>query len=171
MRTAATKAASRQASQNGNAGGTSLRSYRVAFSKRCASGELTVRSLANREPPNQADRPRLGKSQRGAAFSPRFCHVVAHPLLRGEAASPLNFTSTARPLSPRQLSGVRVLARIEGANAPPGYPYALVTKGIFVREGGVAVDCGNEHDGKIYDTVTFVVPRVYKLDLDTTSPW
>ena len=74
------------------------------------------------------------------------------------------------PLSPRQLSRVRVLAQTP-ANALPGYPYAVISKGVFVREGAVAVECGDATIGKQFDHVMFVVPRVYKLDIDTSSPW
>jgi hypothetical protein len=77
-----------------------------------------------------------------------------------------------RPLSARQLSRVRVLAHVTDPNATvPGYSYAVVSKGIFVREGAVAVECGDATTGKAFDTVTFVTPRIYKLDIDTSAPW
>jgi hypothetical protein len=70
----------------------------------------------------------------------------------------------SRPRTPRQLSGVRVLAYVPNPSVP-GYPFELVTKGIFVRDGAVAVEC----DG--FEHVTFITPRTYKLDVDTSSPW
>jgi hypothetical protein len=78
-----------------------------------------------------------------------------------------------RARSARELSGVRVLARMSRTNSSgvPGFTYELITKGIFVRDDAVAVECGDEATGRLFDRVTFVTPRSYLVDLDQGDPW
>lgn len=53
--------------------------------------------------------------------------------------------------------------------APSGYEARVVDRGVFVRSGAIAVDCGVVGSADALDTVTLVLPRAYRLD--EADPW
>jgi hypothetical protein len=74
--------------------------------------------------------------------------------------------------SARSLARVSAIAHLQDdESAPPGYRDRILHDEIFVREGAAAILCGSSMDGLRFDSVTFVVPRSYKLELDSKSPW
>jgi hypothetical protein len=70
------------------------------------------------------------------------------------------------------LARVSVLAPVPTwePGSPPGYVLKKVEEGVFVKDGAVAVNCGTWNEPR-YETVIFLLPRAYKLDLDPTEPW
>ena len=53
----------------------------------------------------------------------------------------------------------------------PTYTYRVVSEGIVISDGAIAVRCGSKRSGYAFDEVKIVVPRSYKLDLDVRDPW
>jgi hypothetical protein len=76
----------------------------------------------------------------------------------------------AANLSRVTVLGRHVASQTVGVPVPPGYLYQQITDGVFVRDGAVAVVCSTWAENP-FEAVVFVLPRQYKLDLDTANPW
>lgn len=72
------------------------------------------------------------------------------------------------------IARARVLGRRTQADRDfelPMYTYRIVTDGIAISDGAIAVHCGSKMSGYAFDEVKIIVPRSYKLDLDQRNPW
>ncbi|MFO0677527.1 MAG: hypothetical protein U0169_13410 [Polyangiaceae bacterium] len=54
---------------------------------------------------------------------------------------------------------------------PEGYTHTKVSKGVYVKDGSIAVDCGADTDPDRFDTVVLVLPKAYKVELDQSNPY
>jgi hypothetical protein len=62
-------------------------------------------------------------------------------------------------LSRRQLASVRAIGHLaSGRGAPPGYEFVVADSSMFVRDGALAVSCGNKVAAS-FDSVAFLIPR------------
>ena len=56
-------------------------------------------------------------------------------------------------------------------NRPSGFTHAQVSKGVYVKDGSIAVDCGADSDPNRFDSVVLILPRAYKVELDGANPY
>ncbi len=71
-------------------------------------------------------------------------------------------------VSRRQLASVRAVGHVAPGSAPPGYEFVVADSSMFVRDGALAVSCGNKGTAS-FDSVAFLVPRLL-TELERRAP-
>jgi hypothetical protein len=73
-------------------------------------------------------------------------------------------------VSRRQLASVRAIGHVpQGTSAPPGYEFVVADSSMFVRDGALAVSCGNEVVAS-FDSIAFLVPRLIAHPIEGPKP-
>ena len=99
----------------------------------------------------------------------REAHASQHVLVVANESCSHTYTSGSQTLSyaehaypgltMHELASIQIVGHLSGQQSPPaGYSHALASASPFVRDGAVAVVCGDKAASR-YDSVTFLLPE------------
>jgi hypothetical protein len=103
----------------------------------------------------------LRGEEAASAAPPWFSDIVtescAHTFTSG--LETVAYAEHAYPGVPRRaLAGVKAVGHLASQQgAPPGYEFLVAESSVFIKDGAVAVRCGNKA-AAAYDSVTFLFP-------------